>query len=283
MATDPRAPSQGASDSAPEQVVLFDVGNSNTVVGVLFGGVLRHSLRLATVLERTADELSSLLLPLFGRMGLNPAATDGCVVASVVPPLNGVISKLAEGLLGVEAVFVGPGIKTGMPIRYDNPSEVGADRIVNALGAREIYGAPAVVVDLGTATTFDVVSARGEYLGGIIAPGIGISAEALFVQASKLFRVDLRRPDDLIGRSTRGAMRSGIFHGALGMVDGILERLSQEQSRAGGLGTVVCTGGAASWIAEESAFIDRVDEDLTLLGLQRIFERNRRLIVKRPS
>lgn len=159
-----------------------------------------------------------------------------------------------------------------MPIRYDNPSEVGADRIVNALAALERYGAPVVVVDLGTATTFDVVNAAGHYIGGIIAPGIGISAEALFAQASKLSRVDLRPPSQLIGRSTSSAIRSGIFYGSVSLVDGILERLMAEIP---GLETVVCTGAQASLIAEASAYISEVDELLTLHGLKSIYRRNR--------
>ena len=186
---------------AAGQVVLFDVGNTHSVVGLMQDGELAHHVRLATDRQRTADEYASLLLPLFDRLGIDVEQTEGCVISSVVPPLNPVLARLSSDLLGVEPLFVEPGVKTGMPIRYDNPSEVGADRIVNSLAALERYGAPVVVVDLGTATTFDIVNAAGHYIGGIIAPGIGISAEALFAQASKLSRVDLRPPSRLIGRS----------------------------------------------------------------------------------
>ena len=253
-------------------LVLVDVGNTNTVLGVYRGERLVESFRLATVAERTADEYGALLLPLFQRAGLEPRDAEGVVVSSVVPPLTPVLEELAHRFFGRAALFVEPGIKTGMPIRYDNPAEVGADRIVNALAARELFGAPVVVVDFGTATTFDVVNPAGEYVGGIICPGIGISAEALFAHASRLYRVDIRRPARLIGRNTAGAMQSGLYFGYVGLVDGILERLAGELP---GLSTVVATGGLAELIAGGSARIGRVEPLLTLIGLKLIHDRNR--------
>lgn len=256
----------------PEQVLLVDIGNSNSVFGVLrVGGEIERVFRLATDRGRTADEVAALLLPLFARAGLDPRDTRGMMVSSVVPPLNPMLHALAQETFGCRATFIEPGIRTGMTIRYENPAEVGADRIVNVVAAREIYGAPVVVVDFGTATTFDVVNAAGEYAGGIIAPGIGISAEALFAQAAKLYRVDLRRPDQLIARNTAGAMQAGIHYGFLGMVDGILARLEAELP---GLRNVVATGGLADLMVAESPRIREHNPLLTLLGLKLIWERN---------
>jgi len=262
----------GGADAFGGLLVVIDVGNTNSVLGVYRGDELVESFRLSTDPERTEDEYGALLLPLFARAGLEPDEAAAVVIASVVPPLRSVFDRLARRFFGREPLFVEPGIKTGMPIRYDNPTEVGADRIVNALAARELYGAPVVVVDFGTATTFDVVNGAGEYVGGIICPGIGISAEALFAHASRLYRVDIRRPARLVGRTTAGAMQSGLFFGYVGLVDGILERLREELP---GLETVVATGGLAEMIAEGSARITRVEPMLTLIGLKLVHERNR--------
>ena len=187
-------------------LVLVDVGNTNIVFGVYRGEELVESFRISTAADRTADELGALLLPLFARSALDPRATAAVVISSVVPPLDATLAMLAERFFGRPPIFVAPGVKTGLPMRNENPAEVGADRIVNAVAARELYGAPVVVVDFGTATTFDVVTAAGEYAGGIICPGIGISAEALFAHASRLYRVDIRRPSRLIGRNTVGRL-----------------------------------------------------------------------------
>ncbi len=254
-----------------DQVLLVDVGNSNSVFGVWRAGKIDHVFRLATDRGRTADEVAALLLPLFARAGIDLGQTRGVMVSSVVPPLNPMLQTLAQEIFGCRAMFVEPGIRTGITLRYDNPAEVGSDRIVNAVAARELYGAPVVVVDFGTATTFDVVNAAGEYAGGIIAPGIAISAEALFAQAAKLYRVDLRRPDQLIARSTVGAMQAGIHYGFLGLVDGILARLAAEQP---GLDNVVATGSLADLVVAGSPRIRKQDINLTLHGLRLIWERN---------
>ncbi len=256
-----------------EQVVLIDVGNTNTVFGLYRGDELVQHLRLSTDRERTADEYGALLLPLFARLGLDPAATAALIVSSVVPPLNTTMEILAREYFQTTATFIDAAVRTGMPIRYDNPAEVGADRIVNSVAALERYGAPVVVVDFGTATTFDVVNRAGEYVGGIIAPGIGISAEALFARASRLYRVDVRKPERLVGSNTGTAMQSGIYYGYVGLVDGILERLCAEIPD---LTTVVATGGQAALIAGGSRFIREVDPMLTLVGLKLIYDRQRR-------
>ena len=272
--------SEGASpDESDDVVLLIDVGNTNTVFGVVREDELRHQLRLRTDRERTADELAALVLPLFDRLHIDLLDVSAFWVSSVVPPLNPMVRILAREYFHADAVFVEAGIKTGLPIRSDNPAEVGADRIVNAVAARDLYGAPTVVVDFGTATTFDVVDPKGSYVGGIIAPGIGISAEALFAQASKLYRVDLEEPKQLIGRNTSAAVQSGIYYGYLGLVDGILARLKAEID---GLETVVATGGMAPLLAAGSAHITEVNDMLTLRGLRLIYERNRDRSRRKP-
>jgi type III pantothenate kinase len=261
-----------AGDPTAELLVLVDVGNTNTVFGVYQGERLLDSFRLSTDTERTGDEYGSLLLPLFSRQGIDPLAAGAVVISSVVPPLHLTLDHLSRRYFGKKPLFIEPGIRTGMPIRYDNPQEVGADRVVNSVAARERYGAPVIVVDFGTATTFDVVNAAGEYAGGIIAPGIGISAEALFAHASRLYRVDVRKPDELVGKNTAAAMQAGIYYGYVGLVDGILERLLAEIP---GVKMIVATGGQADLIASGSRYIRETDPQLTLFGLKLIYERNR--------
>jgi len=255
-----------------ELLIAVDVGNTNTVIGVYVGEELVRDFRLSTDVERTADEYTALLLPLFEQAGLDPSAATGVIISSVVPPLHSAFDQLSRQTFRQPPLFVEPGVKTGLPIRYKNPLEVGADRIVNSLAARERYGAPVIVVDFGTATTFDVVNPAGEYAGGIIAPGLAISAEALFSHASRLYQVDVRKPSHLVGEHTAGAMQSGLFYGYIGLVDGILERLLNEIP---GVQRVVATGGEAELIASGSKYIDEVDSGLTLVGLKLIYDRNR--------
>lgn len=269
MSTAPEASSLQPLE--PDQLlILIDVGNTNAVFGVYRDDQLVKSLRLATTGKRTADEYLALLLPLFQSSGLDPAATGSVIISSVVPPLRSTLDDLSRRLFGRRPVFIDAHTDTGLPVRYDNPAEVGADRIVNALAARQLHGAPVVVVDFGTATTFDVVNAEGEYVGGLITPGISISSEALFSAASRLYRVDIRQPQRLVGGDTAGAMQSGIYYGYIGLVDGILERLKAEMPN---LRKVIATGGLAELIASGSVHIDEVDQLLTLTGLKLIHER----------
>jgi len=251
-------------------LLVIDLGNTNLVLGVYRDDELVSSWRLATARERTADEYGILARQLIGN-ALH-ADLEGAIVASVVPPLNSAMALMVRKYFDVEPLFVEPGIKTGIAIHVDNPLEVGADRIVNCAAAHEAYGGPTVIVDFGTATTFDVVTANAEFIGGVIAPGLNISAEALFARAARLPRVDLRRPDNVIGTNTVVNMQSGIYFGYLGLVDGILARIKREVPN---LRRVVATGGLASLFADESEHIDEVDPELTLKGLKIIYDRNR--------
>jgi type III pantothenate kinase len=249
-------------------LLVVDVGNTNIVLGIYRGDELMHSWRLATARERTADEYGILTKQLVH--GFNDEL-EGAVVCSVVPPLNGAIAAMIQQYFGVEALFVEPGVKTGIAIHVDNPQEVGADRIVNCVAAFERYGGPTIIVDFGTATTFDVVTADAEYIGGAIAPGLNISAEALFARAARLTRVDIKRPASVIGTNTIVNMQSGIYFGYLGLVDGILARMKRELPK---LKTVVATGGLATLFEHDSEHIDEIDPELTLKGLKIIYDRN---------
>jgi type III pantothenate kinase len=252
-------------------LLTIDAGNTNTVLGVHEGPELKVHWRLTTRREQTTDEYGILVRNLFSGAGIAPADIDGVVIASVVPPLTQVLVSLAGRYLEREPLVVEPGVRTGMPILYDPPGDVGADRIVNGVAAFAIYGGPVVVVDFGTATTFDVVTARGEYVGGVICPGVGISADALFQRAARLPKVEVKNPGLVVGKSTVASMQSGLYFGYASMVQGLIERIRAElPSRP----RVVATGGLAELLASEIPAIEAVDPVLTLTGLRLIWERS---------
>jgi type III pantothenate kinase len=257
-------------------LLAIDVGNTNIVLGVFDGDTLVRSWRLQTSRERTADELGLLVDALFAHDEIDRSKIRGIVLGSVVPPLTTTTRAMVERYFGVRALTIGPGIEIGMPILIDNPPELGADRIVNGIAAYEKFGRaagrPLVVVDFGTATTLDAVTARGEYLGGAICPGVQISADALFQRAARLPRIDVKKPANVIGRTTVAAMESGLFYGYVGMVEGLVRRMDKE---LGGNSLCVATGGLAEVIAPETPLIQHVDPDLTLQGLRIVWERNR--------
>ncbi|MBZ0251730.1 MAG: type III pantothenate kinase [Candidatus Methylomirabilis sp.] len=253
-------------------LMVIDVGNTNIVFGVYEGDKLVREWRIGTVRDRTSDEYGVLLRSLYATGGVEPAAVKDAIIASVVPPLTNTIADLCRTYFKIDPMIVGPGVKTGMPILYDSPREVGADRIVNAVAAFELFKAACVVVDFGTATTFDYVSERGEYVGGAIAPGVTISIEALFQRASKLPRVELVKPKKVIGKNTVASIQSGIIYGYVGLVDGLVDRIREENAPNA---RVIATGGLATLIAPESRTIEQVIPQLTLDGLRLIHAMNR--------
>ena len=252
-------------------LLAIDVGNTNTVLGVYDGTRLARHFRVESARTRTSDEYGILFRQLFAASGFDPKEIDASLCASVVPPLSDTVLCAVRDYFGVEAMLVGPGFKTGMPVLVDNPREVGADRIVNAVAAYERVRGGVIVIDFGTATTADCVSPKGEYLGGVIAPGIVISADALFRAAAKLPRVELVKPKNALGKNSVNSIQSGIIFGYVGLVDGIVERLKAE---LGFPCSVIATGGLAPVVAAESRTIEATDEFLTLEGLRILYARN---------
>ncbi len=253
-------------------LLVIDVGNTNTVVGVFDGEKLVQSWRVRTVANHTVDEYGMLIYSLYKSSKISTRSIRDIIISCVVPPMLNILEPLCEKYFHVKPLIVEPGIKTGMPIHYDNPREVGADRIVNAVAAFEKYKTDLIIVDFGTATTFDYVSVKGEYMGGCIAPGIVISSEALFERASKLPRVEFKKPKTIIAKDTISSMQAGIMFGYAGLVDGIVERIKAEVKSNP---KVIATGGLAGVIAPETRCIEIVDENLTLEGLRIIHLKNK--------
>jgi type III pantothenate kinase len=269
-------------------LLVLDVGNTNTVLGVFSASekdearpaALVAHWRVATIKTETVDEYGVLFRNLFAMDEIDPSAITGIVISSVVPPLDSTLRQVCERYFLRKPLFIEPGVKTGMPVHYDNPAEVGADRIVNGVAAFEKYGGPCIVVDFGTATTFDCISAKGEYLGGVICPGIGISADALFERTARLQRVDIRKPARIIGTNTVGSLQSGLYYGYLSLVDGILDLLLSELGRDT---KVVATGGLGTLFGDGSKYIKTVDDLLTLEGLRIIWDRNAPYKAREPE
>lgn len=253
-------------------LLAVDIGNTHTVMGLFEGTELQADWRVASRKNATADEIGVLLGALFGGARIDAAAVEDAIISSVVPDLNGPYTAACDRYLNLAPLFVGPGVKTGMPILYENPHDVGADRIVNAVAAIERYGAPVIVVDFGTATTFDVVGPGGEYVGGVISPGLGSSAEALFAKAARLHRVDVQKPSRIIGRNTEQSIQSGLFHGYASLVEGLVRRVRDDLGQDA---PVVATGGLAPIFESEMPFLTASDPGLTLEGLRLIWEKNR--------
>jgi len=253
-------------------LLAFDIGNTTVAIGLFRGPDLAKSWKIKTDRDKTSDDYASVLVNLFQAAGFELRQAEAAIVSSVVPPLTPIIQDVCKDLFGLDALVVGPGLRTGMPILYENPLEVGADRIAAAVAAFEKYGGPVIVVDFGTATTFDAVSAKGEYLGGAIAPGIQIAAEALYLKTARLPRIEIRKPKRAIGRTTVASMQSGLYFGYVGLITNTIAEIRGE------LGTearVIATGGFGGQILSEVPAIEAYEPDLVLRGLRIVFERNR--------
>ncbi|HET7628838.1 MAG TPA: type III pantothenate kinase [Bacillales bacterium] len=252
-------------------IFVFDVGNTNIVCGLYEGETLKHHWRISTSTTKTEDEYAMQLKTLFEHVGIRFRDIRGIVISSVVPSIMFALERMCEKYFHREPMIIGPGIKTGLDIKTDHPKEIGADRIVNAVAGIHLYGSPLIIVDFGTATTYCYINEKGQYIGGAIAPGINISTEALIANASKLPRIEIARPNHIVGKNTITAMQSGVLYGYVGQVEGIVSRIKQETQSTP---SVIATGGLASLIAGESSVIDHVERFLTLKGLQLIYERN---------
>jgi type III pantothenate kinase len=253
-------------------LLAFDIGNTTVAIGLFRGPKLVKGWKIKTDRDKTGDEYGAILLNLFQIAAQQPKKIEAAIISSVVPPLTPVIEDMCRDFFGLDALVVGPGLKTGMPILYENPLEVGADRIAAAVAAFEKHGGPAIVVDFGTATTFDAISAKGEYLGGAIAPGIQISAEALYLKTARLPRIEIKKPKRAIGRTTVASMQSGLYFGYIGLVTNTINEVRKE---IGKNAKVVATGGFGGQITPEVPAIDVYEPDLVLEGLRIIYDRNR--------
>ncbi|CAH0312634.1 type III pantothenate kinase [Peribacillus sp. Bi134] len=258
-------------------IFVLDVGNTNTVLGVYDEDILKYHWRIETNRHKTEDEYGMIIKSLLQHEGLSFDQFDGIIISSVVPPIMFALERMCKKYFGIKPLIVGPGIKTGLNIKYENPREVGADRIVNAVAGTQEYGSPLIIVDFGTATTYCYINEDKQYMGGAIAPGINISTEALYSKAAKLPRIEISRPEGIIGKNTVSAMQAGILYGYVGQVEGIVNRIKAQSNLEP---TVIATGGLATLIANESTVIDVVEPFLTLKGLQLIYKRNREQVKK---
>lgn len=256
-------------------LLVIDVGNTNIVFGIYKNDKLLDDWRISTVRNRTIDEYGLIFEQILNYNGLSSKNIKNIVISSVVPTLMDTLSLMCNRYFKIKPIVVGPGVKTGMNIKYDNPKEVGADRIVNGVAGYEQYGGPLIIVDFGTAITFDAISKQGDYLGGVITPGIKISSEALFEKTAKLPKVEMKMPDEIIGKNTVNSIQSGLSYGYIGLVDYIISKMIKEVSPYGEKVKVIATGGFAELVAENSIYIEKVDQLLTLIGLRIIYERNR--------
>lgn len=256
-------------------LLVIDVGNTNIVFGVYKGEELLYNWRITSDKDRTSDEYGLLFDQIFKFNGLRIEDVENIIISSVVPPLMHTLPTMSRRYFNIEPIVVGPGIKTGIDIKYDNPKEVGADRIVNAISGYQKYGGPLIIVDSGTAITFDAVGSDGSYLGGVITPGIKISSEALFLRTAKLPKVEIAKPDKIIGKNTVNSIQSGLVYGYIGMIDYIIENMIKEMDHKDKGVKVIATGGFSTLISNESKYIDVIDSLLTLDGLRIIYERNK--------